>query len=404
MYFVDACHQNDIGVILDWVPCHFCKDAHGLHHFDGGPVYESPDPDRAYNEQWGTVNFDYGRPEVQSFLISNLLYWHEYYHIDGVRVDAVAYMLYLDFGGKAIRNADGGRENNDAIAFIRKMNEVIFSYYPYTLMMAEESTSWPLVSRPTSDGGLGFNYKWNMGWMNDILEYMALDPVMRSGFHQALTFTMTYAFSENFILPLSHDEVVHGKKSLLEKMPGSYHEKFSGLKLLYMYMFAHPGKKLLFMGGEFGQFIEWNEWQGLDWLLLGYDSHRKLQHFVKSLNDFYLKEPCLYAQDTTYAGYRWIEVDNARESVISFERIDTFGNKLIIVLNFTPVPRDSHPVGVDAPGDYEVMLSTAWEPFGGDVYNEPLYTAEKESAFGRDYSIRVKLPPLGGLYIKLKEA
>lgn len=405
MYFVDTCHQNGIGVILDWVPCHYCKDAHGLYHFDGGPVFESPEYDRAHNDQWGTINFDYGRPEVQSFLISNLLYWLDQYHLDGVRIDAVAYMLYLNFGGKLLKNKYGGFENLDAIDFIKKMNHVVFTEYPDVLMMAEESTAWPKVSGAVSDGGLGFNYKWNMGWMNDILEYMQLDPAYRKGFHKALTFTMTYAFSEFFVLPLSHDEVVHGKKSLLEKMPGNYHEKFANLRLLLAYMYAHPGKKLLFMGNEFGQFIEWNEWQALDWHLLDYDSHRKMQQFMKVLNAFYRSEPCFYELDTTYDGYKWIEVDNSDESTVSFERIDSEGNKLIAVFNFTPVPRDAHPVGVDQLGEYQILMNTNHTHFGGSIEApEETVLSTEEAAFNRPYSIRVKLPGLGGLFIKLKEA
>lgn len=404
MYFVDTCHQNGIGVILDWVPCHYCKDAHGLYHFDGGPVFESPEYDRAHNDQWGTINFDYGRPEVQSFLISNLLYWMELYHVDGIRIDAVAYMLYLNFGGKLLKNRYGGFENLDAIDFIKKMNHVVFKEHPDVLMMAEESTAWPKVSGDIKDGGLGFNYKWNMGWMNDILEYMSLDPVYRKGFHKALTFTMTYAFSEFFVLPLSHDEVVHGKKSLLEKMPGNYSDKFANLRLLLAYMYAHPGKKLLFMGSEFAQFIEWNEWQALDWHLLDYDSHRKMQAFMKALNHLYKNEPSFYEQDTTYDGYEWIEVDNNEESTISFERIATSGEKLIFIFNFTPVSRDAHPIGVDHLGEYEVLLNTSDVSFGGYVEGgSTTYTAIKEPSFRRPNTIRVKLPSLGGLIIKYKE-
>jgi len=404
MYFVDTCHQNGIGVILDWVPCHYCKDAHGLYHFDGGPVFESPEYDRAHNDQWGTINFDYGRPEVQSFLISNLLYWMELYHVDGIRIDAVAYMLYLNFGGKLLKNRYGGFENLDAIDFIKKMNHVVFKEHPDVLMMAEESTAWPKVSGDIKDGGLGFNYKWNMGWMNDILEYMSLDPVYRKGFHKALTFTMTYAFSEFFVLPLSHDEVVHGKKSLLEKMPGNYSDKFANLRLLLAYMYAHPGKKLLFMGSEFAQFIEWNEWQALDWHLLDYDSHRKMQAFMKALNHLYKNEPSFYEQDTTYDGYEWIEVDNNEESTISFERIAASGEKLIFIFNFTPVSRDAHPIGVDHLGEYEVLLNTSDVSFGGYVEGgSTTYTAIKEPSFRRPNTIRVKLPSLGGLIIKYKE-
>lgn len=404
MFFVDQCHQNDIGVILDWVPGHFCKDSHGLYYFDGAPCYESSDYDRAHNDQWGTVNFDYSKPEVQTFLISNLFYWHELYHIDGIRIDAVAYMLYLNFGGKLLKNKYGGVENLEAIEFIKKMNTEVFKAFPYTLMMAEESTAWPMVSKPVSDGGLGFNYKWNMGWMNDILEYMELDPVYRKGFHKALTFSLAYAFSENFVLPLSHDEVVHGKQSLLSKMPGSYEDKFANLRLLYAYMMAHPGKKLLFMGGEFGQFIEWNEWQALDFHLLDYDSHRKLKRFVKELNHIYKSEDCLFDLDTSYEGYEWIEVDNANESIISFERINQKGERLIVLLNFTPVERQNYPVGISVPGEYRVILNTAHEAYGGSIADENIiYKSKEELMHHRYHSLRVTLPPYGGLYFKLKE-
>ena len=404
MYFVDTCHQNGIGVILDWVPCHYCKDAHGLYHFDGGATFESPDYDRAHNDQWGTINFDYGRPEVQSFLISNLLYWFDQYHIDGIRVDAVAYMLYLSFGGKSLTNKYGGHENLDAVDFIKKLNTVIKKEYPDTLMMAEESTAWPKVSSATEEGGLGFNYKWYMGWMNDILEYMQLDPLYRSGLHKALTFTMTYAFSEFFVLPLSHDEVVHGKRSLLEKMPGTYQEKFANLRLLFAYMYAHPGKKLLFMGNEFGQFIEWNEWQPLDWHLLDYDSHKKMQAYMKALNYLYKSDPCFYELDTSYEGYQWIEVDNSDESTISFARIDKSGNQLFAIFNFTPVARNAHPLGVDKAGTYEVIFNTNAERFGGTIAT-PQKTAmtTQSPAFNKPYSIRVEVPALGGLFIKYKE-
>ena len=403
MYFVDTCHQNGIGVILDWVPCHYCKDAHGLYHFDGGPAFESPEYDRSHNDQWGTINFDYGRPEVQSFLISNLLYWLEMYHIDGVRIDAVAYMLYLNFGGKILKNKYGGFENLDAIDFIKKLNTIVFKNHPDVLMMAEESTSWPKVSGEIAEGGLGFNYKWNMGWMNDILAYMEQDPLYRKGHHHALTFTMTYAFSEFFVLPLSHDEVVHGKHSLLEKMPGNYAEKFSNLRLLLAYMYAHPGKKLLFMGSEFGQFIEWNEWQALDWHLLEYESHRKMQSYMKSLNFFYQSEPCLFELDTTYEGYEWIEVDNSDESTISFERIDAKGNRLIAIFNFTPVARNAHPIGVLKSGEYAVLMNTNDSKYGGHVASpQQSIKTTKEESFGRPYTIRVELPALGGLFIKLK--
>jgi 1,4-alpha-glucan branching enzyme len=405
MYFIDQCHQAGIGIILDWVPGHYCKDEHGLYYFDGSPTFESDDYELAHNDQWGTANFDYGKPEVMSFLISNALYWHDYYHIDGMRVDAVAYMLYLNFGGKLLKNKYGGIEHLEAISFLKKLNQVIFQHHPNTLMIAEESTSWPMVTKPVSAGGLGFNYKWNMGWMNDILEYMALDPLYRKGFHKALTFSITYAFSENFILPLSHDEVVHGKHSLLSKMPGTYDEKFANLRLLYAYMFAHPGKKLVFMGGEFGQFIEWNEWQALDWHLMDYPAHRNMHAYAKVLNHLYQNEPCLFELDVDHKGYEWIEVDNANESIISFERIDKSGERMVLIFNFTPVHRDNYPVGVTKPGTYEVVLNTQSHVFTGNLKDHypSHYRSKKELMHHRFHALRITLPAFGGLYLKYKE-
>lgn len=402
MYFVDRCHSKGIGVILDWVPVHFCKDDFGLARFDGSYMFESEDKDLAENEQWGTLNFDFSKPEVLSFLISNALYWHEYYHIDGLRIDAVAYMLYLDFSGKDIKNKYGGRENLEAIEFIKRLNKVVFENYPYTMMIAEESTAWPLVTHPIDKGGLGFNYKWNMGWMNDILEYMETDPYFRKGNQKALTFSITYAFSENYVLPFSHDEVVHGKKSLLDKMPGTYEEKFSNLRLLYLYMYAHPGKKLTFMGGEFGQFIEWNEWQGLDWFLLDYEMHKKMQTFVKELNRFYKKESCLSSQDMSFDGFQWIEHTNHQESIIAFERINSDGDKLITIFNFTPVKRKSYPIGVSEEGVYKTLINSDHKRYGGETQRIKSYKSTKEPIHGREYSIKVDLPTLGGLYLKLR--
>lgn len=402
MYFINQCHKKNLGVILDWVPVHFCKDAHGLARFDGTYCFESSDLIKAENNQWGTLNFDYTKPEVQSFLISNALYWHEYYHIDGLRIDAVAYMLYLDFTGKDIRNEYGGRENIAAIDFLRKLNTVVFEYYPQTMMIAEESTAWPLVSHPVHEGGLGFNYKWNMGWMNDILEYMEMDPIYRKDHHRTLTFTMTYAFSENYVLPFSHDEVVHGKKSLLDKMPGSYQEKFSSLRLLYLYMYAHPGKKLLFMGGEFGQFIEWNEYQGLDWHLLDYDMHHKMSEFVIELNKLYRQEACLYSVDNSYYGFKWIEHENHLESIIAFERIDQEGDKVIAIFNFTPVDRPNYPIGVDKSGRYKTLLNSDHKKYGGNTSSIKTYRTSEEKLHGRDYTIRVDIPGLSGLILKYK--
>lgn len=401
MALVDAFHQKGIGIIMDWVPVHFCADDYGLARFDGSNCFEWDDEFKAQNNQWGTRNFDFSKGEVQSFLISSALFWYEYFHIDGLRVDAVAYMLYLDFTGKNIQNAYGGRENIDAIRFLKKLNEVVFAEYPDSLMIAEESTAWPLVSAPTSLGGLGFNFKWNMGWMHDILEYMEMDPLYRRDHQTALTFPITYCFSENFILPLSHDEVVHGKKSLLDKMPGYYHDKFASLRLLYAYMYAFPGKKLTFMGGEFGQFIEWNEWQGLDFFLTEYPMHRAMKSFVKALNKFYVSDRRLWEIDTSYDGYAWIEHENHQESMLSFERIDKAGRRLIVLLNFTPVPRPSYPIGVSKAGVYKVLFNTDQVKYGGRTSRNKRMNSKEEPIHGRKQSIRVDVPPLSALYISL---
>ena len=403
MYFVDQCHKKGIGLILDWVPLHFCKDDFGLGRFDGTNCFESLDQAKSENEQWGTLNFDFSKPEVNSFLISSALYWLEKYHIDGIRVDAVAYMLYYDFTGKDIKNIDGGRENLEAVEFIKQLNTIIEEYFPQVMVIAEESTTWPKISYPVKDDGLGFDYKWNMGWMNDILAYMEIDPFFRKGNQQALTFSLVYAFSERFVLPLSHDEVVHGKKSLLNKMPGSYHEKFANLRLLYLYMFAHPGKKLLFMGGEFGQFIEWDEWKGLDWFLLDYESHSRMQGYFKELNKLYSKEDTLYDLDTSYDGFKWIEHTNHQESIVAFERINSKGEKLIAVFNFTPIVRKNYPLGVDKFGVYRTIISSDHKRFGGKTPRVKSYKSKEEPTHGREYQIQVDIPALGGLYLKLKE-
>ena len=401
MYFVNQCHRRGIGVILDWAPVHFCKDDHGLAKFDGTYLFESSDYIKRENEQWGTLNFDFSKKEVLSFLISNAIYWHDYYHIDGLRIDAVAYMLYLDFTGNNLKNIYGGRENIEALEFIRKLNTAVFENYPNTLMMAEESTAWPKVTGSVSDGGLGFNYKWNMGWMNDILVYMETDPFFRKGNQQVFTFPLTYAFSENYVLPLSHDEVVHGKKSLLDKMPGTYEEKFANLRLLYLYMFAQPGKKLLFMGGEFGQFIEWDEWKPLDWHLLEYDLHSKMHTFVAELNKFYSSEECLFTEDTSFDGFQWIEHENHAESIIAFERISTEGERLVCIFNFTPVERLGYPIGVMEEGKYKTLLNSDHKRFGGETPRIKTYKTIAETNHNREYTINVDLPPLGGLYLKL---
>lgn len=396
MYFIDRCHRNDIGVILDWVPVHFCKDHHGLGKFDGSYCFESSDYEERENIHWSTLNFDYSKPEVRSFLISNAMYWHEYYHIDGLRIDAVSYILY-----KSIDKQEEGNENPQGVEFIKELNSVIFKDYPHTMMIAEESSAWPKVTKAIKDGGLGFTYKWNMGWMHDILKYMSMDPIFRKDHQNILTFLISYAFNENYILPLSHDEVVHGKKSLLDKMPLSYEEKFAQLRLLYQYMYAHPGKKLLFMGGEFAQFIEWNDEKELDWLLLEYDSHSRMQDFFKDLNKVYKEEESLYSMETSYDGYKWIEHENHNESIIAFERIGKSGDKLICIFNFTPVERTPYPIGVEEEGIYKTLLTSDHKRYGGTTKRIKSFKAKDYASHGRDYTIEVTLPAFGALYIKL---
>lgn len=397
-YFVDRCHQRGIGVILDWVPGHFCKDAHGLRRFDGTPLYEPADPRLGEKEFWGTLSFDFAKPEVHSFLISNAMYWFDVFHIDGLRVDAVASMLYLDFGkeeGNWVPNKYGGRENLEAIHFFRKLNECIFERYPEALMMAEESTAWPLVTAPTYIGGLGFNYKWNMGWMNDTLRYMEMDPIYRKWHHDLLTFSSMYAYSENYILPFSHDEVVHGKKSMINKMPGDYWQKFANLRLTYGYMMTHPGKKLLFMGGEFGQFVEWKDTESLEWFLLEYDMHRKLHFYVRELNHFYLSQPALWELDQNPHGFSWIDADNRNQSIIVFMRKDENQEPLIVVCNFTPVVYHHFRIGIPQKGVYQEIWNSDQEVFGGSgVMNGGRIPSESISWHGQPYSMSITIPPL----------
>ncbi len=403
MYFVDYCHQKGIGVILDWVPGHFPKDAHGLARFDGTSLFEHPDPRRGEHPHWGTLIFDYGRLEVQSFLISNAIFWLEYYHVDGFRVDAVTSMLYLDYGREEwLPNIYGGNENLEAAALLKRLNEIVYSQFPATLMIAEDSSQWPLVTAPTSSGGLGFLYKWNMGWMNDTLRYTSMDPIYRKWNHNLLTFSLTYAFSENYILPLSHDEVVHGKRSLLNKMPGEYHEKFAGLRCLLGYMMAHPGKKLTFMGGEFGQFIEWRYDAELDWLLLDYEMHQKMKDYVKALNHFYQSQPPLWEDDGGWSGFEWICPDDNNQSVLAFLRKSrSKQDYLLVAVNFTPVQRNDYRIGVPKAKGFREIFNSDDAGYGGNGYrNTDLIKPENVPYHGYEQSVALSLPPLSVVFYK----
>ena len=397
-YLVEKLHKAGIGLIIDWVPGHFPKNDNGLALFDGRPLYEPASPLRREHKEWGTCCFDYGRGEVQTFLCSNAIMWFDLYHIDGLRVDAVASMLYLDYGrkdGEWEPNRFGGKENEEAVAFLQKLNTAVFTRFPKALMIAEESTAWPLVTKPVSEGGLGFNYKWNMGWMNDILDYAKTDPYFRAGKHNALTFSITYAFSENYILPISHDEVVHGKGSLLNKMPGEYDLKFAGLRNFLMNMYAHPGKKLLFMGCEIGQFIEWNYTQGLDWLLLDFPSHALTFDFVRTLNDFYRRNSALWQCDGGFDGFRWHVVDDNTQNVIVYERMNKKGASVVAVINFSPVEYKNYRFGADK-GTYTVKLSSY---LGGFDCEKVKYRAEKIPSHGFDYSLVMDVKPMSGVYL-----
>ena len=405
MYFVDQCHQNNIGVIVDWVPAHFPRDAHGLARFDGTALYEHDHPMQGEHPDWGTLIFNFGRNEVRNFLIANAIFWFDKYHIDGLRVDAVASMIYLDYGkkeGEWISNKWGGRENVDAIDFMKNLNCTVYQYFPGIMMIAEESTSWAMVCKPPHVGGLGYGLKWNMGWMNDFLTYMSKDPIYRKYQHNNITFSLFYAFSENFLLVLSHDEVVHGKCSMLNKMPGDYWQKFANLRTAYGFMYGHPGKKLLFMGSEFGQFIEWDYHKGLDWHLLGYEKHKEMQNYVRDLNKLYRQEKCLWEIDFSYEGFEWIDCNDAEHGVISFVRkAKDWKDMLIFVCNFTPVVYEGYRVGVPLKGFYKEIMNSDSEIYGGsNKGNFGGLKAQEYSWQGRPYSLELTVPPLATLVLK----
>jgi 1,4-alpha-glucan branching enzyme len=404
-YLVDYLHQQGIGVIMDWVPAHFPRDEHGLVFFDGTHLYEHADPRKGMYGDWGTMAFNYGRNEVRNFLLSNALFWLGEYHIDGLRVDAVAAMLYLDYSrkeGEWLPNRYGGRENLEAIDFIRRFNELTHQQYPGILTIAEESTAWPMVSRPTYVGGLGFSLKWNMGWMHDILHYMSADPVYRRWHHNDITFSLLYAFSENFVLPFSHDEVVYGKRSLLSKMPGDSWQQFANLRALYGYMYGHPGKKLLFMGSEFGQRNEWNHETSLDWHLLHADWHNRLRLFVRDLNSLYRSEPALHEVDFSPEGFEWIDCNDNENSVISFiRRAHNPRDTLVFVVNFTPVPRYHYRIGLPAPGIYRELLNSDHPDYAGSGVGNPGDLPSEDIPWqGRSSSIVLTLPPLATIILK----
>lgn len=404
MYFVDKCHEWGISVIMDWVPAHFPKDDFGLIEFDGSCLYENQGWDRKEHKSWGTRRFDYGRKEVQCFLVSSAMMFLKEYHIDGIRVDAVASMLYLDYDkkpGEWVPNEFGNNRNLEAVAFLQKLNASIFKEFSNVLMIAEESTAWPLVTKPTSVGGLGFNFKWNIGWMNDTLEYISTDPYFRKSIHNKLTFSMFYAFSENFILPISHDEVVYGKCSLLNKMYGDYYQKFKSMRAYLTYMFAHPGKKLTFMGCEFAQFKEWDYQAGIDFCLLDFETHNNMHKFVKALNHFYLETSQLYEEDFSWKGFDWIVPDDNNQNVLVFKRMDKSGNELIYAVNFSTVPQENYDIPVDSER-YTEVFSSDWEEFGGGGTRNGDMVATRQDYRGKKYKLTIKIPALSGVFLNKK--
>ena len=406
-YLVNKFHKAGIGVILDWVPGHFCKDAHGLLKFDGTPLYEYPDEWRSENKGWGTANFNLASPEVRSFLISNAVFLFDIYHIDGIRADAVSNIIYLEYGQPEVRglkNKYGGDEDLEAIEFLRLLNEIVFAEFKNPLMIAEEATAWPLVTRPAYVGGLGFNYKWNMGWMNDMLKYMEMDPVYRQYHHNLITFSLMYCFSENYILSLSHDEVVHGKKSLLDKMFGRYEDKFASLRMFLGYMFGHPGKKLNFMGTEIGQFMEWRFYEELEWKMLKYPMHDSIKTYVRDLNKLYKREKALWEQDTTYDGFEWVDHSNYQESIISFLRKGKDEKDfLLFVCNFTPVPHFNYLVGTKLLVDYEEVFNSDRDIYSGtNILNSGVIKPKLQNVNGIPYSLELNIPPLSTIILKPK--